>query len=194
MIPAIFGYGGHAKEVSIQTGIDTFFIDDTFYSENINANVLPLSYFDHQKYELIIAVSNPLDRKKIVSSLPHNTKYITYIHNNSFIGKHVIIGEGSFIGMNSIITTNVILGNHCILNRGNQIGHDCRLGNYFTMMPGSIVSGNVKSGDLIYMGTNSAIIENINLSSNITIGALGCVVKDISDSGTYVGVPVKKIK
>jgi len=192
MIPAIFGYGGHAQEVSIQTGIDTFFIDDKYYSLDMPANVLPSSYFDHKKYELIVAVSNPLDRKKIISSLPLDTKYITFIHPTSFIGKHIRFDEGCFIGMNSIITTNVILGKHSLLNRGNQIGHDCRLGDYFTMMPGSIVSGNVNAGNLVYMGTNSVIIEKTNICSNVTIGALGCVIKDINEMGTYVGVPVKK--
>jgi len=194
MIPSIFGYGGHAKEVSYQTGIETFFIDDLYYDSSMEPNILPFSEFDYKKYEILIGVSNPLDRKKIVSKFPLDTKYITYIHPSAnILDKRTRIGVGSFIGMSSIITTNVILGKHSILNRGNQIGHDCRIGNYFSMMPGAIVSGNVTIGDNVYMGTNSVIIEKKTITSNVTIGTLGCVIKDIDEPGTYVGVPVKKI-
>jgi len=61
-------------------------------------------------------------------------------------------------------------------------------------MPGSIISGNVKMGDRVYMGTNTSIIENKFISSDTIIGANGVVIKNINTSGTYVGVPVKKIK
>jgi UDP-3-O-[3-hydroxymyristoyl] glucosamine N-acyltransferase len=106
----------------------------------------------------------------------------------------VEIGEGSFIGANSILTTNIKIGKHAILNRGNHIGHDCVIGDFFSAMPGSVVSGNVRIYDLVYLGNNSTIKEKLSIHSLTTIGMNGAVVKHIEESGTYVGVPVKKIK
>ena len=80
------------------------------------------------------------------------------------------------------------------MNRSNHVGHDCKIGDFFSSMPGSIVSGNVSIGDRVYLGTNSSIREKININSDVTIGMNGCVVEDIKETGTYVGVPVKKIK
>lgn len=189
---AIFGYGGHAREVASQ--IDNmvyFFVDDEYIQEG----VYPISSFDPTQFMMIIAVADPKEREKIVERLPKETRYFKFIHPTAQImSKDVVIGEGSFIGANSIITTNVNIGKHAILNRGNHIGHDCIIGNYFSAMPGSIVSGNVHIGNRVYLGTNSSIIEKKYLQHDIVIGANGVVINDINEKGTYVGVPVKKIK
>lgn len=189
---ALFGYGGHAKEVAAQIGQDvTFFVDD----EYVNEVTKPISEFDPSEYVMMVAVSDCIDRSAIVNRLPKETEYFTFIHPTALIlDDETIIGEGSFIGANSILTTNIQIGNHAILNRGNHIGHDCIIGNYFSAMPGSIVSGNVHIGNCVYLGTNSSIIEKKYLLHDIVIGANSVVIRDITGSGTYVGVPVKKIE
>ena len=189
---ALFGYGGHAKEVAAQIGQDvTFFVDD----EYVNEVTKPISEFDPSEYVMMVAVSDCIDRSVIVNRLPKETEYFTFIHPTALIlDDEIIIGEGSFIGANSILTTNIQIGNHAILNRGNHIGHDCIIGNYFSAMPGSIVSGNVHIGNGVYLGTNSSVIEKKYLLHDIVIGANSVVIKDITERGTYVGVPAKKIE
>ncbi|MDA9280015.1 acetyltransferase [bacterium] len=189
---ALFGYGGHAKEVACQIGGDfTFFVDDK-YSNNM---VKPISEFNHEEYSIMIAVSNPVMREEVVNKLHIDTDFFTFIHPTAQImGDNVNIGEGSFIGANCILTEDINLGDHSILNRGVHIGHDSNLDNYFTSMPNSVVSGNVNFGKYGYMGTNSTVIEKITITNNVTIGAGGVVVKNITNSGVYVGVPTKQIK
>ena len=189
---ALFGYGGHAKEVAAQIGQDvTFFVDD----EYVNEVTKPISEFDPSEYVMMVAVSDCIDRSVIVNKLPKETEYFTFIHPTALIlDDEIIIGEGSFIGANSILTTNIRIGNHAILNRGNHIGHDCIIGNYFSAMPGSIVSGNVHIGNGVYLGTNSSVIEKKYILHDIVIGANSVVIRDIAESGTYVGVPAKKIE
>jgi UDP-3-O-[3-hydroxymyristoyl] glucosamine N-acyltransferase len=107
---------------------------------------------------------------------------------------NIQVGVGSFIGANSILTTNIKLGNHALLNRGNHIGHDSVAGDFFSMMPNAVVGGNVTIGDNVYLGSCSNVREKINITSDVLIGMNAAVVKDITESGTYVGVPTKKIK
>ena len=193
MKKALIGYGGHAREVLSQIGKNLpCFVDD----EYVTKNTLPLSSFDPKKYKIIVAIGDPIERKKIISKLPKNTKYFTFIHPSVQIldKKTITIGLGSFIGANSILTTNISIGEHTILNRGNQIGHDTKIGDFLSAMPGSIVSGNCNLGDCVYLGTNSSIREKINICDNVTIGLGSGVVKNISEPGTYVGLPTKKIK
>ncbi len=192
MKQAIFGYGGHAKEVAMQMGGEvTFFVDDE-YSNDV---AKPISEFNVLEYEILVAVANPQEREEIVNRLPSQTEFTTFIHPTAIISQNfdVIIGEGSFIGANSIITTNVKIGDHAILNRGNHIGHDCIIGNYLSMMPGSIISGNVNIGNNVYLGTNSSIKEKLFVNDNVTIGLNSGVVKDIVGHGVYGGVPIKRI-
>jgi len=189
---ALFGYGGHAREVAVQIGQNvTFFVDDEFSNESAK----PISDFKPENYLMMVAVANSKEREKIVKRLPSNTKYFTFVHPTVLsMDNNIEIGEGSFIGAYSILTTNIKIGKHSILNRGNQIGHDSIIGDYFSAMPGAIVSGNVILGENVYMGTNSSIKEKIQVCSNVTIGSNATVIKNIIIGGTYVGVPVKKIK
>jgi sugar O-acyltransferase (sialic acid O-acetyltransferase NeuD family) len=192
MKKAIIGYGGHAREVEKQIGKSLpFFVDDLY----LTSDSLPLSEFDPNEYEVIIAISNPKIREEISFRLPKETKYFTFIHPTSILlDSNIEIGYGSFIGAYSILTTDIKLGNHSILNRSCQIGHDTIVGDFLSMMPGSIISGNVTVGDNLYMGTNSSIREKINICSDVTIGMNSAVVKDITKKGIYVGLPAKKIK
>lgn len=189
---ALFGNGGHAREVAAQLNKEvTFFVDDEFSNESAK----PISDFKPENYLMMVAVANSKEREKIVKRLPSNTKYFTFVHPTVLsMDNNIEIGEGSFIGAYSILTTNIKIGKHSILNRGNQIGHDSIIGDYFSAMPGAIVSGNVILGESVYMGTNSSIREKIQVCSNVTIGSNATVIKNIIIGGTYVGVPVKKIK
>lgn len=201
----LFGYGGHAKEVAAQLkktyseryfhqfpqgAIVKHYVDD----EYVVNGCFPISEFNFENEEIHVAVGDSNKRKEIVNRLPANTRYATIVHPEAHILENVEIGEGSFIGIGSVITTNVKIGKHAILNRHAQVGHDCKIGDFFSMMPNSVVSGNVGIRDCVYMGSNSSIKENIHVCSYVRIGMNCAVVKTISQSGTYVGVPAKRIK
>ena len=189
---ALFGYGGHAREVAVQMNEPVeFFVDDEYSNEYTK----PISSFDPEEYMIMVAVADSKQRRAIVESLPNETKYFTFIHPTVLtMGEEIEIGEGSFIGAYSILTTNIRIGKHGILNRGNQVGHDSVIGDYFSAMPGAIVSGNVNIGEGVYMGTNSSIKEKKHICSNVVVGSNSTVVKNIITSGIYVGVPAKFLK
>ena len=117
---ALYGYGGHAREVAVQIGQPiTFFVDDEYLTEETK----PISEFDPTKYLIMVAVADSRDRFDMVQRLPKETQFFTFIHPTALIfDDNVQVGAGSFIGANSILTTNIKLGRHTILNRGNQIG------------------------------------------------------------------------
>ena len=191
MKKALFGYGGHAREVMAQMNVKlNCFVDDDYVMEG----TIPLSEFNPKKYALIVAVADSKDRYDIIQRLPKETQFFTFIHPTALLMEDVEIGEGSFIGAYSILTTNIKIGKHALLNRGNHIGHDCQIGDYFSAMPGAIVSGNVKIHDCVYMGNNSSIREKLSIHSLSTIGMNSAVVKHIEESGIYVGCPTKLLK
>ena len=189
---ALFGYGGHAREAACQIEQEvTFFVDDKY----ANDVAKPISEFNPEEYMMMVAVADSKARAEVVSKLPKETKYFTFIHPSVHImDDNIEVGYGSFIGANSILTTNIKLGKHTLLNRGNHIGHDSLIGDYFSMMPCAVIGGNVTIGDNVYLGSCSNIREKINITSDVLIGMNAAVVKDITESGTYVGVPTKKIK
>ena len=188
---ALIGAGGHAREVMRQMGIELpCFVED----EYLKPNTLPISQLNPDEYEVMIAVGDSKNRKKIKDKLHHDLKFFTFIHPTALImDSNIEIGEGTFIGAYSILTTNIKIGNHSLLNRGNHIGHDSVCGDFLSMMPGSIISGNVDIGNLVYIGTNSSVRERCKIGDNIKVGLNSGVIKDINKEGTYVGTPAKLI-
>ena len=199
MKKGIIGNGGFGREVfysmTKEEQINTiFFVEDEYFNKS-QINTLPLSKFNKDEYKVIIAIGNSIVRENIVKKLPIDTKYFTYIHPSVQIySSDVKIGEGSIICGGSILTTNITIGKHSHLNLLTTIGHDNMIGDYFTTAPGSKISGNCNIGKHVYFGTNSSVREKITICDNVTIGLNGGVVKNITKKGTYVGVPVNKIK
>lgn len=196
---AIYGFGGHAREVAFQMKhvIENEKLDLQFYvdDEYVNDIARPISEFNPEERMMMVAVADSKDRETMVKRLPKETEYFTFIHHAAIVFdlENIEIGEGSFIGAFSLITTNVNIGKHAILNRGNHIGHDTLIGDYLSMMPGAIISGNVTAGECLYMGTNSSIREKIEICNNVTVGLNSGVVKNIKEPGIYVGLPAKKL-
>ena len=194
MKKAFIGNGGHLREVIAHTKFDVIrFVEDEYFKDE--EKTLPLSQFNPKEYDVMIVIADSQVRSRIQKSLPKETKYFSFIHPSAILmDRNIVIGDGSFIGANCVITTNVKIGNHAILNRNINIGHDVVIGDCFSAMAGSVVSGNVSIGNNCYMGNNSSIREKTTICNDVVIGMNGSVVKNIDKPGTYVGVPVNKIK
>jgi sugar O-acyltransferase (sialic acid O-acetyltransferase NeuD family) len=204
----IFGAGGFGREVlcclidiiananlKIEE-VACFLVNDEYFKENkiMGIDVIPLSSFNPDLYTVVVAIGDPASRKRVVNSLPKTTAYKTIIHPSAVISKWVDIGEGSIITAGTILTCNIKIGKHAHLNLHTTIGHDCVIGDFFTTAPAVNISGNCHFGNNVYLGTNSSVRDGIRISDNITIGMGGVVVKHLSDEGTYIGNPVKKIE
>jgi acetyltransferase-like isoleucine patch superfamily enzyme len=114
---ALIGAGGFAYEIKAHIGDETMkcFVDDIFWKEN-NEFIFPLSQFNPNEYEVIVAIGNPRDRYDMVQRLPKETKYFTYIHPTAHImSDNIKIGAGTFIGAYCILTTNINIGEHGLL-------------------------------------------------------------------------------
>ncbi len=195
---AIIGAGGFGREVYHHilndkgATFDAKFYVDKQYADGIDT--FDLNTIDFHNQYILVAVGNPAARSEIVNRLPKQAKFFTYIHSSVIIlDKTIKIGAGSIICAGTILTTNIKLGKHTHLNLQSTVGHDCVIGDYFTTAPGAKISGNCNIGDRVYFGTNSCVKEKINIVDDCIIGLNAGVVKDLTEAGTYVGTPAKRI-
>jgi len=193
----IIGYGGFGREVfhsltkKEQEDI-IFFVHDEWWKPG-NDKVIPLSKFNPNEYEVVVAIGDPSDKKKVVESLPKETRFFTHIHNSATIlDDSIEIGEGTIICAGVILTTNIKVGKHVHLNLLTTIGHDTVIGDFTTTAPGSKISGNCNIGECVYLGTNSSVKQKINICDNTIVGLNAGIVRNIDEPGVYVGVPAKK--
>ena len=93
----------------------------------------------------------------------------------------------------AVINCCTKIGKGCIINTGATIDHDNLIEDYVHISPGVHLAGTVKVGQGSWLGIGSVVSNNINITSGCKVGAGAVVVKDITEPGTYVGVPVTKI-
>ena len=120
--------------------------------------------------------------------------YPNLIHKFSYVAKTVEMGQGNFIGAGVVLAPNVKLGDFNFVNRSVSIGHGTEILHFNHFGPGCTVAGECKIGNRNFLGVQSAIINNVTIKDDITVGAGGIVIKDILESGTYAGVPARKLK
>lgn len=201
----VIGAGGHAKviaDVIIKNGdkligfLDDNIEKDTTIIENykILGKVKDCDKLikENNSYEFIIAIGNNYARKEIAEKYKLN--YYTAIHPSAIIGINVEIGKGTVVMANAVINPSTKIGKNCIINTGAIIEHDNIIENYVHISPNATLAGTVKIGEFTHVGLGAAIKNNIIICKNCTIGAGAVVVKNIEKSGTYIGIPAKKIK
>lgn len=173
----IIGKGGFAREVA------------TYYHEGY------YRMFEFDEIETmpntrtIIAISDIQTRIKLTKG--------GWMYGNCLAGEMLgryEIGQGNIFCHGSILTTNIQIGNHCQFNLQTSIGHDCKIGDYVTCAPKVSISGNCTIGNRVYIGTGAVIKEKVSICDDVIIGALSFVNRDITEPGTYVGTPARKIK
>ena len=69
-----------------------------------------------------------------------------------------------------------------------------KIGNFNNIGPNSIIAGGSQTGENVNINISSTVLDKIKICSNVTIGAKSLVNKNVDQSGTYFGVPIKKIK
>lgn len=146
-----------------------------------------------------LAIGNPPTRSKVWSRISNRIecKFPTIIHPQATLdfrrGK-VKVGQGSIIYPNALLTTSIELGTFVQVNPSATIGHGVSVGDFVTICPGVHVSGNVVIGSRCFLGAGSILRENINIADDCVIGAGAVVVRDISESGTWIGAPARRMR
>ena len=106
----------------------------------------------------------------------------------------VVIGEGSIVMAGAVINPGTKIGRGVIVNTSSSVDHDCRIGDFVHIAVGAHLCGTVTAGEKTWIGAGATVINNISICNDCMIGAGAVIVKDITEQGTYVGVPARFLK
>jgi len=200
----IIGASGHGKVVAdVAIKMDRWseisFLDD---NEDIKSSmgiwvigkVSDVSkYID--EYDIFIGIGNNAIRKDVHEKLEGISASIpTLIHPSAIIGEQVELGIGTVVMAGAVINCCTKIGKGCIINTGSTIDHDNVIEDFVHISPGVHLAGTVKVKQYSWLGIGSVVSNNVCITSRCLTGAGTVVVKDIVESGTYVGVPARRVK
>lgn len=202
----IIGAGGLGKETAdLIRDIGGYeiigFLDDNKDKKGIMINGLPVldTVECLERYgnveNIAIAIANPAARRKIYEySRAMGFRYPNLVHPTVVTGSNVKMGIGNIVCAYSILSTDVALQDFVIINPQCGIGHESGIGSFTTLYWNVHIGGNTSILEGCELGSKACVIQGLRVSDNVILGAGAVVVEDIHDSGTYVGVPARKIK
>ena len=201
---AIMGASGHGKvvaDIAISNGYDEIiFVDANPKIKTLGEYQVMLeddfmAQFSADTQDVFVGIGNAKIRRKLQEKLEGmGANVVTLVHPKATVAYDVHIGKGTAVMAGAVINPGTTIGAGCIINTSSSVDHDNVIGDYAHISVGAHTAGTVQVGDNTWLGIGAVISNNINVTSDVTIGAGAVVVKDITEPGTFVGVPAKKIK
>lgn len=199
----IIGASGHGKvvaDIAKKNGYEyiVFLDDNDSLTECMGYPIIGKS--DRvKKYvndaDFFVAIGDAKIRKKVMRQLQEiNASIPALIHPAAVIESHVTIGKGTAVMAGVVINPDSVIGKGCIINTCASVDHDCQVDDYVHISVGSHLCGNASVGNETWIGAGTIVSNNVSVCSGCMIGAGTIVINDIKESGTYVGVPAKRIK
>lgn len=200
----IIGASGHGKVVAdIALKMNKWqriaFLDDNESLKNsLGLEVLGTSkdigaYIN--EWDIFVAIGNNSTREKIQVELQaQRATFPTLTHPQATIGEEVEIAEGTVVMAGVIINSSTKIGRGCIINTGSTVDHDSLIEEFVHISPGAHLAGNIIIRRQSWIGIGSVISNNIKIAEYCIIGAGTVIIKNISESGTYVGSPARRIR
>lgn len=196
----IIGAGGHGRVVAdiarkSKVYKELIFLDD---SEHINDKVqVSGKVSDYAKYladsDFVVAIGNNRIRANIQQKLENEGAFFaTLVHPNATIGDGVELGHGTVVMAGAVINSCAQVGRGVIINTCSSVDHDCIIADYTHISVGAHIAGTVNVGKRVFLCAGVTVSNNVDICDDCTVGAGAVVVKNITDAGTYIGVPAKK--
>lgn len=196
----IIGASGHGKvvaDIAINSGYqDIAFLDDADEATECAGFPVVGKVSDAASLsddaDFIVAIGNAGVRKTIQNEI--SDAVTTLVHPAAVIGAGVKIGKGSVVMAGAVINPYARIGEGCIVNTCASVDHDCVVGDYVHISVGAHLAGNVHVGSGTWVGIGATVSNNVAICPDCMIGAGAVVVRDITEPGTYVGIPAKKLE
>lgn len=198
----VIGAGGHGKVIAdiVRSSGDTVlgFLDDSPNRPESVCGIPVLGgaedYVNYPEARFVIAIGNGGVRQQVAERLA-GVRWYTAIHPAATVSPMgTNIGEGTVIMAGAVVNPGASIGRHCIINTKASVDHDNQIGDYTHISVGATLAGTVTVGRTVWVGAGAVVSNNLSICDGCMIGAGTVVVRSIEESGTYVGVPARKIK
>lgn len=120
--------------------------------------------------------------------------FYSIIAPSVYINPTATVEDGAFIMPGVVVDQRAKIGVGTILNCNATVSHDSEVGAFSFLGPGVQLSGFVQIGSRTFIGTGSITVDNIQIGDDIKIGSGAIVTKSLTEIGTYIGSPARKLK
>lgn len=188
----IIGCGGHARSVADVILSNASFAQLIFVDENARDGETIFGFpvvkaLPSDAENIFVAVGNNEKRRE----LANEKRLISIVAKSASVSPTAVVADGCFIGAGAHIGPFARIGKGTIVNTNAVVEHEVCVGSFCHFAPNTTVCGRTTVGDNVFLGAGATVKDSMKICSDVVIGAGGVVVKNITQAGTYVGVPAK---
>lgn len=198
----IFGAGGHGRVVAdaaLRAGGWTQVLatdrDPARCSGELLPGVpcLPLATALEQAGAWHVAIGDAAARARECAALGARA-FATVVHPGATVSRFAQLAPGCLVAAGAIVAPGARIEAHGIVNHGAVVDHDGEVGPFCHLAPQSALGGGVRLGRGVMLGSGARILPGLAVADDVVIGAGAVVHRSISETGTYVGVPARRVK
>lgn len=197
----ILGFGGHARsvaDVALRAGIGQLvFVDEAARPGESFAGFSAYPHWPEVRsgWCAFPASGDPQQRKDLIRSAEERSFSVCSLSSPSaYVGIEAIISKGALIAHGAHIGPGARIGIGAIVNTAAVVDHETQVGEYSHIAVNATLAGRCVIGRCVTIGAGATVIDNIHVCDGATVGAGTVVVRDITDPGTYVGSPARRVR
>jgi len=196
----IHGCGGHARSVAsaVKGQWNVVFVDANARPGEIILGCPVFRSTDQvpgaERAAHHVALGLLAEKKALFESLrDEGVSLPVLIAPDAVIAEGAEIGDGTFVGIGAYVGPNARIGANTIVNTHAVVEHDVVVGDHTHISINAAVAGYSRIGSEVMIGAGATVIDKLRVGDRIVVGAGAAVVRDLTEPGTYVGVPAKRL-
>lgn len=199
----IFGCGGHARsvaDVALSNGIgEILFVDPNARpAERVLGFpvITDIEFASKPRPDaaFFVALGDNRQRQEVFDRLVTDGMLpVALVARGIYRGAGVTIGDGAFVGAGAHLGPEARIGPNTIINTRSIVEHGSTVGAHTHVAVNVTLAGFVHIGDRAMIGAGATVIDRVSICSDTIIGAGSVVIADITEAGTYVGAPVRRV-
>lgn len=199
----LFGAGGHARVVAdavLQSGVWTrVAASDRDPARCVGellpgVRLLPLALAAQEsRVRVHVAIGDCAARER-EAVFWGVTRMVSVVHPAAMVSPFAAVGAGCFVAASAVVAPWAELGAGVIVNHAAVVDHDVRIGAFSHIAPGAVLGGAVCIGARVLVGAGATVLPGLCVCDGSIIGAGAVVCAAVTEPGTYVGVPARRIQ
>jgi UDP-N-acetylbacillosamine N-acetyltransferase len=197
----ILGFGGHARSVA-DVALDLGVAELAFVDANARQGEEFAGFPVHRAIPaplqtgwimLPAAGDNDRRREQIEAATLRGLGLASIISKRAYLGTKAVVMPGGFVAHHAHIGPLATIGRGAIINTAAVVDHESRVGDFTHVSVNATVAGRCRIGSFVFLGAAATVIDGINIADRVVVGAGSTVINDITEPGTYVGSPARRI-
>ena len=198
----VFGAGGHARVVA-DAALKTGFWARVFASDRNPARcegdllpgvgLFPVGQAARDSGACVhVAIGDNTAREREAHTWGL-ARLMAVMHPSAMVSPFAVVGAGCFVAAGAVVAPQATLDVGVIINHGAVVDHDVAIGAFTHIAPGAVLGGAACIGARVLVGAGAVVLPGVSVCSGAVIGAGAVVLAPVTDPGTYVGVPARRI-